>query len=124
MRRIRRNPKPRKSHRVTKDPEEWREDFLRPCPYLGHGRDQLALYLMSHEAYAIAESQLRRAIWVNPFEKAFKIHLAECLCRMHRYAEAQELVLKCLEQDPNNVDCRSLLEKIEKRFAAAQPKSI
>ena len=109
---------------MTKDPEELREDFLRPHPYLGYGRDQLALYLMSREAHEIAESQLRRAIWVNPYEKAFKIHLAECLCRTHRYAEARELIVKCLEQDPDNVDCRTLLEKIEERLAAAQPKAI
>jgi tetratricopeptide (TPR) repeat protein len=69
-------------------PEERRENALRPCPYLGYDRDSLGVYLLSREAYEIAESQFRRAIWLNPFEPRFKAHLAWCLYKQGRQCEA------------------------------------
>ena len=84
-------PKPK-----PKDDHERREDALRPCPYLGYDRDALAMHLLERGAHSIAESQFRRAIWLNPFEPRFKVHLAWCLCREKRYAEA----LTWIEQVP------------------------
>ena len=103
------------------DSGEMRENVLRPCPYLGYDRDQLALYLMNREAYEIAEAQLRRAIYINPYEKLFKIHLAECLCRMHRYTDAREWAVEVLQEVPSDPDCHRLLEAIDKRLAAECP---
>jgi len=118
-----RNPvKPRNPRKPRKDPREAREDLLRPHPRLGYDRDQLALYLMSRHVFEIAETQFRRAIWLNPYEPAFKAHLAECLHHMSRYPEARELAVKSLEQDPNSTECRKLLGMIDERLAATQPK--
>jgi Flp pilus assembly protein TadD len=58
---------------------------------------------MSREAFQIAESQFRRAVWLNPFEAEFKNHLAWCLYRQNDLAEAREWAQKALDQkdDPN-----------------------
>lgn len=73
--------------KYRRDQNERREDALRPSRYLGYDRDALGLYLLSREAYEIAETQFRRAIWLNPFEPAFKKHLALCLYKLERNAE-------------------------------------
>jgi tetratricopeptide (TPR) repeat protein len=101
-----------------RDRNERREDILRPSRYLGYDRDQLALHLMHREAFEIAESQFRRAAWLNPFEPAFKVHLAECLYHMHQYVEAREWASKALEQEPDNNGCRGLLRMIDLRLAS------
>ena len=87
---------PRKSV-DNRDADERREDVLRPCRYLGYDRDALGMHLVSREAYRIAESQFRRAMWLNPFESRFRIHLAWCLYKQTRVAEA----LKCLKDSKN-----------------------
>jgi len=104
MKQTRNNTKPRRPGKLPKDHQKIREDILRPHPRLGYDRDQLALYLMSLGAHKIAESQFRRAIWLNPFEPAFKVHLAECLYHMSRYTEARELVVKTMEENPDNTE--------------------
>ena len=76
-----------------------REEVLRPWPTLGYDWDALAMHLVSREAFEVAEEQLRRAVWLNPFEPRFKVHLAWCLCREKRYSEA----LTWIKQVP--VDC-------------------
>ncbi|MFZ0034701.1 MAG: hypothetical protein WAK60_06920 [Sedimentisphaerales bacterium] len=73
------------------DENERREEILRPNRYLGYDRDALGMHLLSREAYEIAETQFRRAVWLNPFEPAFKEHLAHCLNKLGRYDEARRL---------------------------------
>jgi cytochrome c-type biogenesis protein CcmH/NrfG len=111
------------SRRIVDTPgrNERREDALRPNPYLGYGRDHLALHLMHRGALGIAESQFRRAVWLNPYEPAFKAHLAECLYRRHDYAEARDWAAKALDQDPGNAGCRELLSMIEQCLASVLP---
>lgn len=84
------------THRGRKDSvdETRREELLRPNPNLGYDRDRLALHLIEREAYSLAEGELRRAIWLNPFEPAFRLHLAFCLYRQKRYGEAREALLE------------------------------
>ena len=106
-----------------RDRNERREDILRPSPYLGYDRDQLALHLMGREAFEIAESQFRRAVWLNPYQPAFKLHLAECLYHQHRYGEAKDWAAKALEQGPENADCRGLLRMIDLYLASPSPVS-
>ena len=108
------------SRRIVDTPgrNEKREDALRPNPYLGYGRDHLALHLMCRGALGIAESQFRRAVWLNPYEPAFKAHLAECLYRRHDYAEARNWAAQALEQDSGNAGCRELLRMIEQCLAS------
>jgi len=92
--------------------DERREDALRPCRYLGYDRDSLARYLMQRCAFELAETQLRRAIWLNPFEPAFKHHLALCLYRQNKLQEARDWARKALEQkdEPNTRDLLDLIQ--------------
>jgi len=98
---------PRK--RVDKrNADERREDALRPCRYLGYARDVLGMHLVSREAYRIAESQFRRAMWLNPFEPQFRIHLAWCLYKQARLAEAME----CLKEHVQSTELAEDLQAI------------
>ena len=112
---------PRKAQR--KDRNERREEILRPSPYLGYDRDQLAVHLMRREAFEIAESQFRRAIWLNPYEPVFKQHLAWCLYCLRRYAEARHWIGQGLEQDPNNAVFQRTLAVIDRELANTGPGS-
>lgn len=90
--------------RYTADINEMREEALRPCPVLGYDRDALGIHLFSRKAYTLAESQFRRAIWLNPDEPMFKIHLARCLRRQGRDDEAEQLLkqIKDKKETPCN----------------------
>ena len=79
-------------NKLKKDINERREDLLRPSRYLGYDHDELGMYLLSRGAYKIAESQLRRAVWLNPYEYRFVCHLAWCLYKQGRFHEAQKLI--------------------------------
>jgi tetratricopeptide (TPR) repeat protein len=43
---------------------------------------------LAKEAFGIAERSFRRAIWLNPYEQRFVLHLAHALQRQKRYEEA------------------------------------
>ena len=92
-----------------RDKNERREDALRPNRYLGYDHDALGVHLLSREAYEIAVCCFRRAIWLNPFEPAFKEHLAWCLYKLGRYTEA----LQIIPNQPDNNDNKILLELIK-----------
>ena len=85
-----------------------RENALRPSRYLGHNHNTLAVYLMEREAYPVAESELRRAIWLNPYEPAFMANLAWCLHRLGRSDEARGCLKQALEQGPDSVQVRHI----------------
>ena len=102
---------PRK--RDTRNRNERVEDILHPAPYLGYDRDMLARHLVACGAFRIAESQFRRAVWLNPFEAKFKQHLALCLHAEKQYAEARDWITKSLEQEPDNAESRRILKMIE-----------
>jgi len=89
-----------------------REDALRPSPYLGYDRHSIAMHCMSRGAFEIAEAQLRRIVWLNPYEPQFKHDLAWCLYKQGRYAEARELAEKALEQRPDDDGFRKTLDLI------------
>jgi tetratricopeptide (TPR) repeat protein len=100
------------------DENERREDALRPSPYLGYDRDRLAMYLVGRGVYEIAESQFRRAIWLNPFQPRFKAHLAWCLYKQGRHCDA----LACLAEVPEaqmHADMRTIARLIEQGVAKA-----
>ncbi len=100
-----------------KDKAERREEALRPSRCLGYDRDALGVHLAACQAYDLAEAQLRRAIWLNPFEPRFKEHLACCLYKQERYREAKECILRALEQKEDK-GFRRTLELIEQRLVA------
>ena len=82
------------NRRIKKDGNERREELLRPSCYLGYDRDKLGLYLLSRGAYKIAETQFRRAIWLNPVEYRFLCHLAWCLYKQGCIKQANEYIEK------------------------------
>jgi hypothetical protein len=78
----------KKNEKREKTRDELIEEMFRPDSTLGYDRDGLGIHLLICGAYRIAESQFRRAIWLNPFEVRFKAHLAWCLYKDGRIGEA------------------------------------
>lgn len=103
----------------SRDENERREDALRPSPHLGYDRDALGMHLMSRGAFRIAESQFRRAVWLNPFEPEFKNHLASCLYKQNRLAEARDWAQKALDQE-HNPSTRVLMNLIRRKLDAKE----
>jgi Flp pilus assembly protein TadD len=66
------------------------------------------MHLTECDAFTIAESELRRAVWLNPYEAAFMANLAWCLHRQGRSEEAQQCLEQALEQDASNVQVRRI----------------
>ena len=118
-------PLPRKPGRKKdrkRDGEELREEALRPSLYLGYDRVRLAAYLMGRGAHNMAEPQLRRAVWLNPFEPGFKRLLAWCLYKQSRYAEAKDWVTQAVEQKPGDPDTLRVLKLVNIRISGEAPK--
>jgi hypothetical protein len=85
--------------------QQWRrEDLLRPSLYLGYDRDQLGVYFVERGIMKLAESQFRRAAWLNPYEPLFKVHLAGALLALGRSEEARSLIQEVLAKNPENAD--------------------
>ncbi len=105
-----------------RSPEERKEDALRPCTGLGYDRDSLALHFIEKEMFALAETQLRRAVWLNPFEPEFKVHLAWCLYRRDKFSEALEWARKALAQKDEQ-NARDLMDLIERNLDSEGGKS-
>jgi Flp pilus assembly protein TadD len=108
-----------------RDKDELREEALRPHPWLGYDRDGLAAHLMRREAFEIAEGQFRRAIWLNPYEAAFKAHLAWCLCKQGRLEEAADWAAQALQQKPEDRESQDVAEfvrqAVRRREAERRP---
>ena len=105
-----------KDKAIRKDANDRREELLRPSRYLGYDRDALGLYLLSREAYKIAESQFRRAVWLNPLEYRFVYHLAWCLYKQGRYKEAKECVKQAdIKYTETDEEARMIIERIKKQ---------
>jgi tetratricopeptide (TPR) repeat protein len=98
------------------DREERRENAMRPSKYLGYNWDELGLYFINREAYGLAEAQFRRAVWLNPFEPEFKLHLAGCLFREGNLDEAHRWIDQVIEAAPDRSDAQHLLELISRRL--------
>jgi tetratricopeptide (TPR) repeat protein len=102
--------------RQKMDREERRENALRPSSYLGYNRDTLGLYFNDRGAPQLAKSQFRRAIWLNPYEPDFKVHLAECLFHRKEYLEAAQWAREALAQKPDHHGAKLLLQWLENRL--------
>jgi tetratricopeptide (TPR) repeat protein len=103
--------------RQTIDREERRENILRPSPYLGYNWDDLGLYFNDRGAEHLAEAQFRRAVWLNPYEVEFKVHLAECLYRRKNYSEATQWAEEAIKQKPDHQGAHNLKKWIAERAA-------
>jgi tetratricopeptide (TPR) repeat protein len=102
----------------TAEQKKLREEALRPCSLLGYDHESLANYLISRDSFRIAESILKRAIWLNPFEPRFKKRLAECLLFEKKYSDAHECITRVLEQNPDDNESKNILKLIEVTYAA------
>jgi len=100
--------------------DQRREEALRPHPRLGYDHDALAVYLLSCEAYEIAEPEFRRAIWLNPFEPLFKQHLAMCLRAQGRLDEALQCAVEALKQHAGSQEIERTVELLRRDLAEAQ----
>jgi len=88
--------------RPRRDPQLVREELLRPCRLLGFDRDQLGCYLINRGALKLAESQFRRAVWLNPYEPSFRAHWALALIKLGRTPEAHDLLQEALGANPQD----------------------
>ena len=97
-----------------------KEETLRPSSYLGHDHYVLALHMIHCEAFEVAESELRRAIWLNPFEAEFTIRLAWCLYMQKRYIEARHCINEVPEEDLNDKtrEMKRLIEEEDEKSKA------
>lgn len=98
---------------------ERREEQARPSRFLGYDRDTLGVYAFKKEMWDVAESQFRRAVYLNPSEPRFKLHLAWCLFRQGQLAEAKAWISRALEQNPSEQHARFILAKIEEGLGVA-----
>lgn len=88
------------------------EERLHPSRYLGYDRDRIGLHLLSKEIYDIAESQFRRAVFLNPYESAFSQHLAWALYKLRRFHEAVRWIETSLSQKPDDPDSQYIARRI------------
>ncbi len=87
-------PDDKKRRHRSRDPQIIREEVLRPSHYLGYDRDEMGCYFLGREAFELAESQFRRAVYLNPFEPTFKVHWAVALTHLNRLDEARALLVE------------------------------
>ncbi len=88
--------------RKCRDRQIIREEVLRPSHYLGYDRDEMGRYFLGRGALELAESQFRRAVWLNPYEPAFKVHWAIALIQMGLMDKARDLLEEILHENPNH----------------------
>ena len=96
------------------------EERLRPCRYLGYDRDRIGVALLRREMLEVAESQFRRAVYLNPFEPRFREHLAWTVFRAGRYTEALTVIDSVIADVPDNRDARIVREKIQAKLGGLQ----
>ncbi len=94
-----------------RDPQWLREELLRPSHYLGYDRDQLGVYFVERGAMELAESQFRRAAWLNPYEPEFRLHWAAALLRLGQHDKAHDLLRDLLIENPADAEAAELWKK-------------
>ncbi|MGA2380579.1 MAG: tetratricopeptide repeat protein, partial [Spirochaetia bacterium] len=87
-----------------------------PNRFLGYDMDSLGMYALSKEMFEVADSQFRRAAYLNPYMPGFKQHLAWCLYKQGKLTEAKEWIVEALGQKPGDPDNRHILRKIEEKL--------
>jgi Flp pilus assembly protein TadD len=92
------------------------EEQMRPSRFLGYNRDTLGMHALQKEMFDVAESQFRRATYLNPYEPRFKQHLAWALYKRGKYSEARRFILEALDQKPHDEDNRYILSKVEDKI--------
>jgi tetratricopeptide (TPR) repeat protein len=102
---------------VSPRPEELREEQMRPSRFLGYDRNSIGLWALHREMFEVAESQFRRAAYLNPYEYRFKQHLAWALYKLGRLEEAKRCIEEAISQNPHDEDSMHILLKISEKMA-------
>lgn len=87
----------------SRDREFVREELLRPSRYLGYDHDAMGVYFLGREAFRLAESEFRRAVWLNPYDATFRTHWAIAMLRLGRMTEARTLLEEILHENADNL---------------------
>ncbi len=101
-------PEDGRRERRSRDPQILREEVLRPSRYLGYDRDRMGCYFLGREAFELAESQFRRAVYLNPFEPAFQLHWAVALIRLNRMDQAREVLARLFRERRDDAEVRRM----------------
>jgi tetratricopeptide (TPR) repeat protein len=88
------------------------EDRLRPNRFLGYDRDHLGVALLRREMFEAAKSQFQRAVYLNPYEAGFKLHLAWCLYKTGEFDKSLKVVEEALKQKPDDSDAPLIRQKV------------
>ncbi len=105
----------KKNRRTGPEEKRKKEDRMRPSRFLGYDHNNIAIHLFKMGTYEIAENEVRRAIWLNPYEIRFKINLAWFLCKLKKTGEAEDLVLTILKESPDNTEAKKIMEFIDQQ---------
>ncbi len=89
------------------------EERMRPSRFLGYDRDRIGLHLLSKGIFDVAESQFRRAVYLNPYEAAFAQHLAWALFKRERLHEAKKWIGASLARKPDDPDSLYIAQRID-----------
>lgn len=63
---------------------------------------------MERGALEFAESQFRRAVWLNPYEPSFRFHWALSLLKLERRPEAHDVLCEVLAKNPEDKETLEL----------------
>jgi Flp pilus assembly protein TadD len=91
---------------------------MRPSRFLGYDHDSLGIHLTTIGSLDLAESELRRAVWLNPFEQRFMKHLAWCLYKKGSYGEARDWIHRALALRVGDGESQKILSLIEAKVKA------
>jgi hypothetical protein len=118
------SPKRHKGGRKHRDLQLAREEALRPSRFLGYDHDQMGVYFLGREAFELAEAQFRRAVWLNPYEPAFKAHWALALIRLNRKNEARGLLCDVLKHNRDDRFANDLWKRYWAGEALPEPAAV
>lgn len=104
------------ARRTRGTPHERRNELLRPSPHLGYAEDRIGAHLMKCEAYQPAERFFRLAVWLNPYEPHFRLHLAHSLVEQRQFADAAKILREILDDQPGFEPARGLLLRCERQM--------
>jgi Tfp pilus assembly protein PilF len=105
---------------VSPRQDELKEERMRPSRFLGYDRNSLGMYALQREMFEVAESQFRRAVYLNPYEPKFLQHLAWCLYKQGKYAEAKRCIVEVIGRRPGDEESMHILLKIEEKMEMDQ----
>lgn len=103
----------KKKYIIDTELQKKKEEQMRPSKVLGYDHDRLGIHFLNIKAYDLAESEFQRAVYLNPYEVNFKIHLSLCCIKLNRILEAEKIANEVMGNEPDNAKALELLEYIK-----------